>query len=295
VPAVVVEELVKAYGPVEVLRGISFEIADGEVFALLGPNGAGKTTTVEILEGFRTGWTGRVEVLGHHPATGGVRLRRRIGMVLQSAGVDGELRVGEAVRLFGSYYDAPRPAAEVLRAVGLEDRVRARVATLSGGQRRRLDLALALVGDPDLLFLDEPTTGFDPTARQAAWDLVRSLREAGKSVLLTTHYLEEAQALADRVGILVEGRMAAVGTADELLATRSSVVSVRLDPGAPAPPVGAPGRDRRWEVATGDAAQTVRVLLAWAATERVTLHDLGIERPSLEALYFDLTRGPVLR
>ena len=195
---------------------MSFEIAEGEVFALLGPNGAGKTTIVEILEGFRTRTKGTVAVLGADPETGGRALRERIGIVLQSCGIDPFFTVEELVRATGKAYPSPRPVAEVVELVGLSDKADARVKTLSGGQQRRLDLALALVGDPELVFLDEPTTGFDPSARRASWDLIENLCRLGKTVLLTTHYMEEAQRLADRIVVIAQGRIVAEGTPETI-------------------------------------------------------------------------------
>jgi ABC-2 type transport system ATP-binding protein len=209
VPAITVTGLRKAYGSTEAVKGISFEVAEGEVFALLGPNGAGKTTTVEILEGYRDRDGGTVSVLGMDPERGGSRLRERIGIVLQECGIEELLTVGEVVTRQSGYYRAPRPVEEVIDRVGLADKTGARVRTLSGGQRRRLDLALALVGDPELVFLDEPTTGFDPAARRNAWELVKSLCRLGKTVFLTTHYMEEAQYLADHVAVIAGGRLVA--------------------------------------------------------------------------------------
>lgn len=214
--AIVVDGLRKSYGDVEVLRGLSFEVQAGEVVALLGPNGAGKTTTVEILEGFRSATAGMVRVLGHDPARRERELRQRIGVVLQSVGVDGDLTVREAVSLFAGYYPNPISAEAVLAEVGLLASKSTRVGRLSGGQRRRLDLAVAVVGRPEVLFLDEPTTGFDPAARRAAWEVVRSRRDDGVSVVLTTHDMVEAHALADRVVLLVDGRLVAEGAPDTL-------------------------------------------------------------------------------
>jgi len=211
VAAITVTGLRKSYGSTEAVRGISFEVAEGEVFALLGPNGAGKTTTVEILEGYRRRDAGTVSVLGMDPERGGSRMRERIGIVLQECGIEDLLTVEEALRRQGGYYPRARPVEEVIALVGLEDRAGDRVRRLSGGQRRRLDLALALIGDPDLIFLDEPTTGFDPAARRHAWDLVKRLGGLGKTVLLTTHYMDEAQYLADRVAVIAGGRVVAEG------------------------------------------------------------------------------------
>ena len=210
-PAIEVEDLRKSYGPLEAVRGLSFQVGRGEVFGLLGPNGAGKTTTVEILEGFRQRSGGRVSVLGHDPQARDRELQQRVGIVLQSCGFYPRVTVREAVEHFSKSYSKPRDARETIALVGLEEKSDARTKELSGGQRRRLDLALALVGDPELVFLDEPTTGFDPAARRTAWAVVRTLKELGKTVLLTTHYLDEAQELADRVAIVKDGRMVAEG------------------------------------------------------------------------------------
>ncbi len=215
-PAILVRDLRKAYGDFEAVSGIEFEVAAGEVFGLLGPNGAGKTTTVEILEGYRRRSGGIVSVLGYDPGERPRGLRERVGIVLQSSGMYRHLKVSEAVRHWAGLYPAPRDLDEVLRIVGLEHQADALSRTLSGGQLRRLDLALALVGDPELMFLDEPTTGFDPAARRAAWETIRRLQELGKTVLLTTHYLDEAQALCDRVAIVKNGRILADGPPAEL-------------------------------------------------------------------------------
>ena len=212
-PAIVVSDLRKSYGGVEALRGVSFEVAEGEVFGLLGPNGAGKTTTVEILEGYRARDGGEATVLGHDPGDAPRALRERIGVVLQQSELSPLLTVRETHRLFAGYYASPRDVDEVIELVGLGEKRDARVKTLSGGQKRRLDLGVALVGDPDLVFLDEPTTGFDPAARRAAWDMIRSLRSLGTTILLTTHYLDEAQQLADRVAVLRDGEIVRAGHA----------------------------------------------------------------------------------
>ena len=245
--AVIVKDLVKRYGPDTVVDGLGFEIAEGEIFALVGPNGAGKTTTVEILEGHRRRTSGEVSVLGFDPGTGGRRMRERIGIVLQEAGFDEDFTVRELVDLYVGFYPRRRRPVELIELVGLSDKASARVKTLSGGQRRRLDLALGLAGDPDLLFLDEPTTGFDPSARRQAWRLVDALRDLGKTVLLTTHYMDEAEHLADRVAVIAAGRLVAVGTPAELAehAAGGSVLSWRLPRGttvADVPALSAPVR-----------------------------------------------------
>jgi ABC-2 type transport system ATP-binding protein len=218
--AIEVTELRKSYGATEVLRGISFSIAEGEVFGLLGPNGAGKTTTVEILEGYRSRDAGSVSVLGIDPSRATSAWRERVGVVLQSSSLYPNLSVRESIALFAGYYSAPRPVDDVVEIIGLGEKRDARVRTLSGGQQRRLDLGLALVGDPELIFLDEPTTGFDPSARRAAWETIRGLRSLGKTILLTTHYLDEAAQLADRVAVLAKGEIVTVGSPAELTAVR---------------------------------------------------------------------------
>ena len=236
--AIVVQNLARAYGSTRAVDGISFSVAPGEIFALLGPNGAGKTTTVEILEGYRSRDAGEVRVLGFDPATGGRAYRERIGIVLQSAGFEEDFTVRELVRLQASLYPRRHDVEELIDLVELTDKADVRVKALSGGQRRRLDLALGLVGAPELLFLDEPTTGFDPAARHRAWELIARLRELGTTVLLTTHYLEEAQELADRVAVLRSGRLVALGTPDELRegGPLAGTISFRLPPG-PAPAI----------------------------------------------------------
>src|SRR5689334_13871918 len=216
VPTIEVSDLRKAYGDVEAVRGVSFEVARGEVFCLLGPNGAGKTTTVEILEGYRVRTGGEVRVLGRDPAAGERELRESVGIVLQQCGVQQDLTVRELVEMYGRYHERSRPVDEVIRLVELTEKRDVRAKNLSGGQRRRLDLALALVGDPDLIFLDEPTTGFDPAARRQAWSTIRSLCDLGKTVFLTTHYMDEAQYLASRVAVMRAGQIVATGRPDEL-------------------------------------------------------------------------------
>ena len=225
--AITVKNLVKTYGDVTALNGVSFAVDEGEVLALLGPNGAGKTTAVEILEGYRHADSGEIDVLGFRPAAGGRAFRDRIGIVLQETGVEPVLTVREVIELYGVAYTRRRPADELISLVGLEEKADARIKTLSGGQRRRLDLALGLVGDPDLVFLDEPTTGFDPAARRKSWKLVEGLTALGKTILLTTHYLDEAQHLADRIVVLNEGRIVAEGTPQSLGATQA-VTTVRF-------------------------------------------------------------------
>jgi ABC-2 type transport system ATP-binding protein len=278
VSAIEVFDLRKSYGPREVLHGISFAVETGEVFALLGPNGAGKTTTVEILEGYRRRDAGDVRVLGADPARAGRDFRARIGIVLQSSAVYPLLTVRETLDLFAGYYPSPRRPAEVIELVGLGEKVDARVRTLSGGQLRRLDLALALVGDPDLIFLDEPTTGFDPAARRQAWETIRDLRALGKSILLTTHYMEEAQRLSDRIAILADGRIATTGSPRELLAEQG-VVEITF-------------RRNGEEVVltTTDPTRVLHELTAEALADGVELEGLEVHPRTLEDVYLELTR-----
>jgi ABC-2 type transport system ATP-binding protein len=278
VSAIEVSALRKSYGAREVLHGISFAIEPGEVFALLGPNGAGKTTTVEILEGYRKRDSGEVRVLGQDPERAGSSFRARIGIVLQSSAVYPLLSVREIVELFAGYYPKPRRPDEVLELVGLSGTREARVRTLSGGQLRRLDLALALIGDPELIFLDEPTTGFDPAARRQAWETIRGLRALGRSILLTTHYMEEAQRLADRLAILREGEIVATGSPRELLTGHRSV-EIRF-------------RRNGSEVVidTDEPTRVLHELTAEALARGVELEGLEVHRRSLEDVYLELTR-----
>ena len=276
--AISVRELRKSYGTHEALRGISFEIREGEVFGLLGPNGADKTTTVEILEGYRKRDGGEVEVLGYDPATAPRAFRERIGVVLQQSQLWPSLTVAETHAMFAGYYEHPRDVDEVIRLVGLEAKRDARVKTLSGGQKRRLDLGVALVGDPELIFLDEPTTGFDPAARRAAWDMIRSLRSLGKTILLTTHYLDEAEQLADRVAVLREGRLVRKGTPTELTGgTQETEIRFQRD-GA--------------EVVlhTNEPTKLLHQLTEQALAEGRELEGLVVRRPTLEDVYLLLTQ-----
>ena len=278
-PVVSVRGLTKSYGEFEAVKGIDFELGAGEVFGLLGPNGAGKTTTIEILEGYRERDAGEVEVLGADPATADLDWRGRIGVVLQSSAMYENLTVAEHLAQFAGYYEHPRPVDEVIGLIGLEEKRDTRARRLSGGQRRRLDLGLALIGDPELIFLDEPTTGFDPGARRRAWDTIRSLRELGKTILLTTHYLDEVEQLADRVAVLREGRIVASGTVLELVGS------------APATEI----RYRRnGEVVVLETDEPTRVLheLTEAAIQRgEELEGLEVRRPSLEEVYLSLTQA----
>jgi ABC-2 type transport system ATP-binding protein len=278
VTAIEVQGLRKAYEEHEAVRGIDFEVHRGEVFGLLGPNGAGKTTTVEILEGYRSRTAGSVSVLGHDPASRDPDLRARVGIVLQSSGIYRYLTVRESVAHWAGFYPRPRDVEETISIVGLEESAEQRANKLSGGQQRRLDLALALVGDPELVFLDEPTTGFDPAARRAAWGTVRSLKELGKTVLLTTHYLDEAQALADRVAIIKDGRILAEGPPSSLGAgAERSFVSWRS----------ADGREHTRE--TEDPTTLLHELTGDALARGERLEGLSVTRPSLEEIYLELT------
>jgi ABC-2 type transport system ATP-binding protein len=278
VSAIEVSGLRKSYDRREVLHGISFAVENGEVFALLGPNGAGKTTTVEILEGYRTRDGGDVRVLDEDPQRAGPPFRTRIGIVLQSSAVYHLLSVREILELFAGYYPAPRRPDEVIDLVGLTGSREARIRTLSGGQLRRLDLALALVGDPELIFLDEPTTGFDPAARRQAWETIRGLRALGKSILLTTHYMEEAQKLADRLAILREGRIVATGSPRELLAGHADV-EIRFR-----------RNGREVVIDTNEPTRVLHELTADALADGVELEGLEVHRRSLEDVYLELTR-----
>ena len=295
---VVVEDLRKAYGEVRAVDGVGLRIEPGEVVALLGPNGAGKTTTVEILEGYRHRDSGRVEVLGTDPAHGGRAFRERIGVVLQEAGFEEQFSVVELVRLHAGYYPHPRDVEEVVGLVGLADKRDARVKTLSGGQRRRLDLALGIVGDPELLFLDEPTTGFDPAARRKAWELVDALRDLGTTILLTTHYMDEAEHLADRVVVVDHGRVVAEGPPATLAARAGShtVLSFRLSAALSALPLPALAgvvhpAGSGVEVLTPDPTRDVHTLTSWALEHDGTLDALSLTRPSLEDVYLELIGG----
>jgi ABC-2 type transport system ATP-binding protein len=276
--AIEVSGLSKAYGSHPALRGVDFTVARGEVFGLLGPNGAGKTTTVEVLEGYRSRDSGSVSVLGHDPGERPADLRARVGIVLQSCGTYPYLTVRETVEHWASLYPAPRSVDEVLALAGLDDCAARRARALSGGQARRLDFALALVGDPELVFLDEPTTGFDPAARRAAWDVIRALRDLGKTVVLTTHYLDEAQALADRVAILQDGQILAEGPPDALGASRYRVAWRAAD-------------GTLEERFTEDPTSLLATLTAEALARGERLEELSVTRPSLEDVYLELTEA----
>src|SRR4051812_11216964 len=288
-----------SYGATEAVRGIDLEVKRGEVFAFLGPNGAGKTTTVEILEGYRRRSGGEVSVLGEDPARAGRDWRERIGIVLQSGRLDPYLTVRESLDLYAGYFRRPRPPEEVTSRVGLESKADERARRLSGGQQRRLDVGMALIGAPELLFLDEPTTGFDPSARRQAWDVIGGLRDLGKTVFLTTHYMEEAQTLADRVAIISGGRIVATGEPDELGGDRDdrTEISFRM-------PAGVRGPDLPYGIRTAaridaelvslsarDPVPVLQELTNWAAERGVGLPGLLVRRPSLEDVYLELTGG----
>jgi ABC-2 type transport system ATP-binding protein len=291
--AVEVRGLTKSYGSIHAVTGIDFHIARGEVFALLGPNGAGKTTTVEILEGFRQRDGGEVSVLGYDPGHPHSRLRDLLGIVLQSSAVDPYLTVEEMIGMFAHFFPHPRPVGEVIELVGLEDKRSSRVVKLSGGQQRRLDVAIALAGDPDLLFLDEPTTGFDPSARRGAWEVVKNLAALGKTVLLTTHYMDEAQYLADRVAVIAAGRIVAEGTPTTIGGRDVARPRVRFRlPAGVRPPSELAAEttpDGMSAFATEDLTRALHVLTTWAIDNRVAIDGLEILRPSLEDIYLELT------
>jgi ABC-2 type transport system ATP-binding protein len=303
--AVLVENLRKSYRGAEAVRGLSFAVRSGEIYALLGPNGAGKTTTLEILEGFRTRDAGLVEVLGVDPAdrATGRLLREQIGLVLQDIAVEPYLTVRETVARSAGYYPAPRSVGEVIELVGLAGHERSKVRSLSGGQKRRLDLALGIIGRPRLLFLDEPTTGFDPSARQVAWDIVRRLRADGTTILLTTHYMEEAQALADRVAVIADGRMLAEGPPCELggQAAGRAAISFALPAGTGAAEL--PGGTALWSAGpdqlvtaeVSDPVPALHELTGWALRTGVSLARLSVQRPSLEDTYLRLTAAAAAR
>jgi ABC-2 type transport system ATP-binding protein len=289
--------LTKSYGDVDAVRGIDLEVRNGEVFAFLGPNGAGKTTTVEILEGYRQRSGGEVEVFGVDPRRAERDWRERIGIVLQVNKLEPHLTVRESLDLYAGYYRKPRPVSEVIELVGLGGKADARVTQLSGGQQRRLDVGISLVGDPELLFLDEPTTGFDPSARRQAWGVIAGLRDLGKTVFLTTHYMDEAQHLADRVAVIVQGRIVALGSPDELGDRESAPATIRFLLPAAAGIEDLPV-DGGTATLDGDGAVSVRThdpvvvlnrLTGWAIERKVDLEALEVSRPSLEDVYLELT------
>lgn len=296
-PAIEVTDLVKIYGDIRAVDGVSFAVEEGEVFALLGPNGAGKSTTLEILEGHRSRTSGTVSVLGTDPAGAGPGFRDRLGVVLQSAGVDTELTVREVLHFYREAYSRPRDVDEVIELVELGEKADDRVGSLSGGQQRRVDLALGLIGDPDLIFLDEPTTGFDPAARRRSWDLVRNLTSIGRTVVLTTHYLDEAEALSDRIAVLAHGRIVAEGTPAQLrdglgegtrisfaLPNVAEPLHSLLDP-----LVGeSRGRDRRIEITTSAPTADLAHITSWARDRGLELEGLQVSSTELEDVYLRL-------
>ena len=289
-----VRDLTKSYDDVEAVKGISFHVDRGEVFALLGPNGAGKTTTTEILEGFRARTDGDVSVLGVDPAGHDLELRRKVGIVLQSSGDDIYLTVRETVEMYSGYFPHPRPADEVIDVVGLSEKRDTRVNKLSGGQQRRLDVAIALAGDPELLFLDEPTTGFDPNARRNAWDIVKNLTALGKTVFLTTHFMDEAQYLADRVAIITRGEIVVEGPPASIAGrdTMQARIRFRLPDGASAPALGQTRvADGAWQITAEDPVKPLRALTGWALEQEIALDGLEVSRPTLEDVYLEITGG----
>jgi ABC-2 type transport system ATP-binding protein len=296
-PVIRVEGLRMSYGELEAVRGIDLEVSKGEIFAFLGPNGAGKTTTVEILEGYRTRTAGDVSVLGLDPADATRAWRQRVGFVLQECRLTPELTVREAVAQYAGYYAAPRDVNDTIAQVGLSGKADARTSTLSGGQQRRLDVALALIGDPELLFLDEPTTGFDPSARRQAWEVIGGMRDLGKTVFLTTHYMDEAQALADRAAIIVRGRIVRTGDPAELGGDDGpqAVISFRLPEGESAADLPQPfdTAAKRGEVIVShdstDPLRDLRALIDWAEKRGTALPSLEVRRPSLEDVFLRVT------
>ena len=290
--AIEVRDLRKTYDDVEAVRGVDLAVDRGQVFALLGPNGAGKSTTVEILEGHRDRTAGTVSVLGMDPATGGREFRERIGIVLQETSVEKELTVEEAIDFYGRIYPRQRPTGELIEIVGLEEKRSARIKTLSGGQKRRLELALGIVGDPEVVFLDEPTTGFDPSARRQAWTVVDNLASLGKTILLTTHYMDEAQHLADEVAVISRGEIVAEGTPATLGGRAEAATTIRFmvdgDPGSVVP--GIVRRDAGYVLTTDDSTRDLHRLTSWALDKGLTLENLSVSQPSLEDVYLSLVR-----
>ncbi len=296
-PAIEVHDLRKTYGGVEAVRGVSFEVARGEVFCLLGPNGAGKTSTVEILEGYRTRSGGEARVLGMDPAHGRRELHERVGIVLQQCGVQNDLTVAELLEMYGRYHARRRPVDELIELVELGEKRNTRARSLSGGQLRRLDLALALVGDPDLVFLDEPTTGFDPGARRQAWSTIRSLCDLGKTVFLTTHYMDEAQHLANRVAVMNAGQIIAMGRPEELGGRNLRPAEIRFslpDGWSPGDLPEVPLEERQFEgdrviVLTREPVVATQRITTWAVDHEIDLGHFSVTQPTLEDIYLELT------
>lgn len=298
-PVISVRDLRKSYGQLDAVRGIDLEVHAGEIFAFLGPNGAGKTTTVEILEGYRRRSAGEVSVLGVDPANARREWRERIGIVLQQCKMAPELTVRETIAQYAGYYRSPRPVEETISLVGLQEKANERIGRLSGGQQRRLDVGVALAGDPELLFLDEPTTGFDPTARRQAWEVIRNLRGLGKTIFLTTHYMDEAQTLADRVGIIANGAIVAEGPPDRLAGSDEAETRIifRLPEGVdaeelPGMAAASPRRNGTIELTTGAPLPLLNELTGWALARGVDLPGLEVHRPNLEDVYLELTGEP---
>jgi ABC-2 type transport system ATP-binding protein len=303
-PAITVRGLRMSYGTYEAVRGIDLDVARGEIFAFLGPNGAGKTTTVEILEGFKKRSAGEVRVLGADPASAGPRWRARIGVVLQTCSPERLLTVRECLDMYAGYYPRPLPVPQVLSLTGLAEKASSMCEQLSGGQQRRLDVTLALIGDPELIFLDEPTTGFDPSARRLAWDVIAGLRDLGKTIFLTTHFMDEAEALADRIAVLAAGQIVASGTPQSIggRSAGATTISFTLPDGVtagqiPVLPGQDPGHGRptaghgRVEIGVPDPVPALHALTGWAMERQLTLPDLAVSRPSLEDIYLQLTTG----
>lgn len=297
-PAISIKGLKKSYGSFEAVKGVDLEIAEGQIFAILGPNGAGKTTTVEILEGYRARSAGEVMVLGEDPSAPSRQWRQRVGIVLQESEPTRLLTVRETLEMFAGYYDAPRGVDETIELVGLGEKADERAGRLSGGQKRRLDVGLALIGDPELIFLDEPTTGFDPDARREAWRVIASMRELGKTILLTTHYMEEAQELADEIAVFAGGRIVARGKPDQIggreqLPSRIEfTLPARFAPSDLPPDFrSAAGDGGRVAIETTDPTRSVHELTTWALDRGAQLDDLSVTRPSLEDVYLQLTGG----
>lgn len=290
--AVEVEGLHKSFGDVHAVRGLDLSIEQGEIFAILGPNGAGKTTTLEILEGYIKADHGQVRVLGHDPALHEREFKEKIGIVLQETEFEAYLTVEESIRHISSYYPNPLPMEDILNATGLQDLRRSRPKKLSGGQRRRLDVALGLAGNPQLLFLDEPTTGFDPNARRDAWQMIKDLKKFGKTILLSSHYMDEVEQIADRAGIMMNGRIVAIGTPASLAAESKTTITFNADSLQRFP---GPLKDELVETATCyeltsvDTTVTLNVLTGWALSEGIALRELAIEKRSLEEAFVELT------
>ena len=293
-PVIEIHDLVKYYGDVKAVDGVDLSVEAGEVFAILGPNGAGKSTTVEILEGYRSQTSGTVSVLGYDPADAQRAYKERIGIVLQETAIEEQLTVAEAIDTYGSMYPNRKPTGELIELVGLEEKTDARIRTLSGGQRRRLELALGIVGDPEIIFLDEPTTGFDPSARRQAWSIVENLTSLGKTVLLTTHYMDEAQFLADRVAVMAKGKIVAEGPPDTLGGRATSGTLIKFNSNGQSME-GLPAND--FSVAenggvvvhTKDPTNDLYRITGWAIDHGIDLTGLSVSQPSLEDIYLELT------